>query len=60
MKASNCYDGGWMFFFSQHSLKTVGLPADYLRRGGYGRGNTRGAGVEVADVAGDVALRTII
>ena len=25
MKASNCYDGGWMLFFSQQSLKTVGL-----------------------------------
>ena len=25
------------------------MPADYLRRGGHGRGNTRGAGVEVVD-----------
>ena len=33
------------------------VPADSLRRGGHGRGNIRGAGVEVADVAGDVAQR---
>ena len=26
------------------------MPADYLRRGGHGRGNTRDASVEVADV----------
>ena len=31
------------------------MPSDYLRRGGHGSGNTRGAGVEVVD--GDVSLK---
>ena len=28
MKASNCYDGGWMLF-SHQSLKTLGLPVTF-------------------------------
>ena len=48
MKASNCYDGGWMLF-SHQSLKTLGLPVTFPDFGDASPKNTNWAGAPTSD-----------